>query len=475
MAGSLAMMALGAGMITVGAFSLCAAGSANSAADDAAADARAAAAAAAERAAPTCGGRALRLAQRASRALAALARATGLRRVGEALFAFGSWFLYRRHPVIQAFYALLLLGCYAAFALHGFPLLPNPWFGEQHKLLSFGVLACCVFSFCMASFSDPGVVTPASHARWLELYPSDEFLYPPAAHARECRTCLLAKVPRSKHCSVCDRCVARFDHHCIWLNTCVGERNYRWFLLFLASNLGIMAYGVWASAAVFLREYYGPEYFALPRGGGQLPRAAMIGRRALTNVETGATYEPGSWRPLALAQYFLGLHTEVACVLALCSVMGVIMVGFLAYHAALVLYNVTTNESFKRHDCEAEHAVLAAAQRAAASAHAAALEATGGAPPISEAELHLRVHDAYSRAFRKAGGTWQDVAPGKLRPLQWMVSPREPLPPNAFSGSWSENVLEVLFPPSLFGRKTRSKSSLEETKKTEEGAGKKGK
>ena len=49
--------------------------------------------------------------------------------------------------------------------------------------------------------------------------------------------CKLIKTKRSRHCTICGRCVERFDHHCPWVNNCVGDNNHWLFLTFIFLTL----------------------------------------------------------------------------------------------------------------------------------------------------------------------------------------------------------------------------------------------
>ena len=48
-----------------------------------------------------------------------------------------------------------------------------------------------------------------------------------------CLKCGIFKKADTLHCLICDRCVDNWDHHCYWLNTCINNKNFCKFKLFL--------------------------------------------------------------------------------------------------------------------------------------------------------------------------------------------------------------------------------------------------
>lgn len=62
-------------------------------------------------------------------------------------------------------------------------------------------------------------------------------------HVMRCSLCASYVAKHTKHCGSCNRCCDQFDHHCNWLNTCVGKANYlTFFLLIVVTWISVAFY-----------------------------------------------------------------------------------------------------------------------------------------------------------------------------------------------------------------------------------------
>uniref|UniRef100_F7BI21 Palmitoyltransferase n=1 Tax=Equus caballus TaxID=9796 RepID=F7BI21_HORSE len=191
------------------------------------------------------------------------------------------------------------------------------------------VFAAMLFLFSMAtllrtSFSDPGVIPRAlpDEAAFIEMEIATNGAVPQGQRPppriknfqinnqivklKYCYTCKIFRPPRASHCSICDNCVERFDHHCPWVGNCVGKRNYRYFYLFILS-LSLLTIYVFAFNIV---------YVAL--------KSLKIGFLETLKETPGTVLE------------------VLICFFTLWSV-----VGLTGFHTFLVALNQTTNEDIK--------------------------------------------------------------------------------------------------------------------------------
>ena len=97
-------------------------------------------------------------------------------------------------------------------------------------ILSFcAQVAVTLILFTILLNRDPGYLFPTPGTHLLGLYETyqSQFI---------CADCRVLRPPRSRHCQCCDRCVEKFDHHCPWINNCVGAKNLGIFFMFIVST-----------------------------------------------------------------------------------------------------------------------------------------------------------------------------------------------------------------------------------------------
>ena len=334
------------------------------------------------------------------------------------------WFMYKRHPIIQIAYIALIVGAYGTFVLHGYPYLPNLYMAGYHKLGGAIVFIGCLVTFAMASFSDPGCITEAHVTEYMRLYPYDGVMYP---KMKLCKTCGIPKVARSKHCRVCDRCVSKFDHHCIWLNNCVAERTYRWFLSYLFLNSVLLMYGVAATLSVLASDVVEQKLF----------EAKFINRASGERV--AATYA-------VVGQYLLYHRMPIVMVGLLCLVMGVVLCGFTIYHGVLAAGNMTTNETFKATDLQEQH------HAAVEHYNSVKLRLPEGGRVGEDGSVHPPPSIV---VCLRGDCTHPEHASNKdtnKNVKDWVLQKPPPVPPHSYDGGLRANLREAFWPPSLYGR-----------------------
>ncbi|CAL9103807.1 unnamed protein product [Musa acuminata var. zebrina] len=140
---------------------------------------------------------------------------------------------YLTLPIVIVLAAIVYIYCTTVFVVI------DGWLGLSTAagIANAGALTAltlmAVVTYGMAVFKDPGRV-PASFAPDIEDPESPiHEIKRKGGDLRYCQKCSHYKPPRAHHCRICKRCVLRMDHHCVWINNCVGHENYKIFFVFV--------------------------------------------------------------------------------------------------------------------------------------------------------------------------------------------------------------------------------------------------
>lgn len=142
-----------------------------------------------------------------------------------------------------------------------------PALGPSLRSPALFVLGCLFFLHCVSHFVALAIDPADYELRVREragIRAKPDFDRMRHSHVIEnglCHICnIRASGPQTKHCRMCNKCVERFDHHCKWLNQCVGARNYVAFLVCVVSA-ELAALAVFSVCVSELLIYFGNPAF----------------------------------------------------------------------------------------------------------------------------------------------------------------------------------------------------------------------
>jgi palmitoyltransferase ZDHHC9/14/18 len=111
-----------------------------------------------------------------------------------------------------------------------------------------------------------------------------------------CESCNIIRPIRTSHCHDCNNCVMGFDHHCVWLGTCVGKLNYTHFFHFVMATfayiimvLTLTCFSIAASSDVISRSQ-NLEEFDRQRFFKNIPKMIVVFAALFFLVMLGGLY-----------------------------------------------------------------------------------------------------------------------------------------------------------------------------------------
>ncbi|KYQ90117.1 hypothetical protein DLAC_08701 [Tieghemostelium lacteum] len=254
-------------------------------------------------------------------------------RVRKGFGRISNYFLYKPNHILQLVYLSLVMFGFYFFQRDTFAYIPGVYLSGIHRIGAYVAVGITLVSFVVSCNVNPGYINKLNHKYYMSLYDYDRYLY----IKKKCETCSFNKPARSKHCRVCDKCVSRFDHHCPWINNCVGEGNLKYFLTFVFLTASLCLYGAYLCIYVI---------FSIIKVKNLL--------RLGYNTKQG-------WQPLSTFEIFRYLFYESQMVFPLglfCLIISIFLYYFFGYHLWLIYKNTTTNETSKWSDIKDQIAVV---------------------------------------------------------------------------------------------------------------------